>query len=92
MVLAVTGLAILAGADWPGWRGPRGDGVADDGPYPLRWGPTENVKWKVEIPGRGHSSPVVWGDRIFLTTCIVPERKRVLLCRSNVGCAPLSFD
>jgi outer membrane protein assembly factor BamB len=80
LVLAAVAGALACGADWPGWRGPRGDGVAADGPYPLRWGPSENIKWKVEVPGRGRSSPVVWGDRVFLTTCREDQRQRVLLC------------
>jgi outer membrane protein assembly factor BamB len=54
---------------WPYWRGPAGDGVAV-GSAPLNWSDTENVRWKTDIPGRGSSSPVVWGDRIFLTTAI----------------------
>ncbi len=54
---------------WPQWRGPANDGMAL-GDAPLRWSATENVKWKANIPGRGHSSPVIWGDRIFLTTAV----------------------
>jgi outer membrane protein assembly factor BamB len=74
-------LPALAGAgEWPGWRGPRGDGTSDETHVPLRWGPTENIAWKVPIPGRGYSSPIVWGDRVYLTTCIEKERQRVLLC------------
>jgi len=72
-------LAARAG-DWPGWRGPRGDGTSDETNVPLRWSKAENIAWKVPIPGTGHSSPVVWGDRIFLTTCLEKERQRVLLC------------
>jgi outer membrane protein assembly factor BamB len=46
----------------------------------VRWSKTSNVAWKVSIPGHGYSSPIVWGDRLFLTTCLEKERKRVLLC------------
>jgi outer membrane protein assembly factor BamB len=73
------GSLSLAG-DWPQWRGPRGDGVSDDRHVPVRWSQTENISWKVAIPGKGHSSPIVWGDRIFITTCLEQEQKRVLLC------------
>ncbi len=52
---------------WPVWRGPSGQGLAT-GPYPDSWSATENVAWKKPVPGRGNSSPIVWGDRIFLTT------------------------
>ena len=55
--------------NWPQWRGPGGLGIAE-GDYPDTWSATENIVWKTEIAGRGHSSPVVWGDRIFLTTSI----------------------
>ena len=54
---------------WAQWRGPNWDGMAR-GDAPLHWSDTEHVKWKAEIPGRGHSSPVVWGDKIFLTTAV----------------------
>jgi outer membrane protein assembly factor BamB len=56
-------------SDWPYWRGPAADGMAV-GDAPLHWSDTENVKWKTDIPGRGSSSPVIWGDRIFVTTAI----------------------
>ena len=66
--------------EWPGWRGPKGDGHSDETNIPTTWSATENVHWKVPIPGKGHSSPVIWGDRIFLTTALEKERQRVLLC------------
>lgn len=59
---------------WPHWRGPGHDGVAR-ARVPLTWSETENVRWKVEVPGRGHSTPVVWGDRIFLTTAVPTGKK-----------------
>ena len=55
--------------DWPQWRGPLNTGMAI-GDAPLTWSDTQNVRWKVAIPGRGHSTPVVAGDRLFLTTAI----------------------
>ena len=66
--------------DWPQWRGPRGDGTSTEINVPTRWGPAENVKWKVKIPGKGHGSPSIVGDRVYLNTAIEPERKRVLMC------------
>ncbi len=54
---------------WPYWRGPEANGMAV-GDAPLHWSDTQNVKWKTDIPGRGSSSPVIWGDKIFLTTAI----------------------
>jgi outer membrane protein assembly factor BamB len=58
-----------AEANWPRWRGPNGAGVGE-GTYPDRWSPTEHMAWKTPIPGKGHSSPVIWDDRIFVTTAI----------------------
>jgi outer membrane protein assembly factor BamB len=66
--------------EWPQWRGPRGDGTSDDSKIPIRWNEKENIAWKVAIPGKGHSSPVVWRDRVFVTTCLEKEQKRVLVC------------
>lgn len=56
-------------AVWTKYRGPKDDGVAV-GDAPTEWSDTKNVAWKIEIPGRGHSSPVLWGDRIFVTTAV----------------------
>lgn len=76
-----------ADGDWPRWRGPDNDGMAR-GDAPLHWSDTEHIKWKAEIPGRGHSSPVVWGDKVFVTTAVPtgsastglqPEQKLVLM-------------
>jgi outer membrane protein assembly factor BamB len=55
---------------WPQWRGPAASGSAHHGNPPARWSEAENVAWKVELPGRGLSTPIVWGDRVFLTTAI----------------------
>jgi outer membrane protein assembly factor BamB len=88
MVLLVSVSAVHAG-DWPGWRGPHGDGTSDAKGVPIKWNTTENIAWKTPIPGKGHSSPIVWGDRIFLTTCLEadadPKRpedpaRRMLMC------------
>jgi outer membrane protein assembly factor BamB len=65
--------ASLAGW-WPHWRGVQQTGVAS-GDAPTQWSDSSNVAWKVEIPGRGHSTPVIWGDRIFLTTAVPTGRK-----------------
>ena len=56
-------------AHWPQWRGPFFNGMAR-GDAPTTWSDTSNIQWKVDIPGRGHSTPVIWGDRLFLTTAI----------------------
>ncbi len=70
--LLVLLIALAAGAaDWPGWRGATGEGVAAAGErVPLRWSATENVKWKTPLPGVGHSSPIVYGRRVFVTSAV----------------------
>lgn len=55
---------------WPQWRGPHATGVAPAATPPLRWSETSNIRWKIEIPGRASSSPVVWDDRIFVQTAV----------------------
>jgi outer membrane protein assembly factor BamB len=64
---AVISVASLARADWPNWRGPNGNGSIADGSYPTSWS-AESVSWKFPLPGKGSSTPIVFGDRIFLTT------------------------
>ncbi len=56
--------------NWPQWRGPNSNGADEDADLPLTWSETENILWKVEIPGQGSASPIVWGDRIFVQTAI----------------------
>ena len=61
--------AMLARAEnWPQFRGPTRQGVSSETGLPLEWSATSNVAWKTEIPGESWSSPIVWGDRVFLTT------------------------
>jgi outer membrane protein assembly factor BamB len=82
---AALSVTASASAQWPQWRGPGGLGISDEMNLPIEWsvaspdGPAKNILWTTEIPGRGHSSPIVWGNRIFLTTSIkgeqVPGRK-----------------
>src|SRR4051812_21521248 len=53
--------------DWPCFRGPGGSGGSDDAAVPTRWGEAENLQWKAALPGPGSSSPIVHGDRVFVT-------------------------
>jgi hypothetical protein len=55
---------------WPQWRGPQATGISRTANPPTEWGESKNVRWKVEIPGRGSASPVIWGDRVFVLTAI----------------------
>ncbi len=66
---AVLSLSEPADADnWPSWRGPNGNGLSSEKNLPVDWSPTKNVAWKVELPGPAGASPVVWGDKVFLTS------------------------
>ena len=81
--LAVTSPGASAAGDtnWPQWRGPDGSGISTERNLPEEWGETKNVRWKTPLPGKGHSSPVVWGKRVFVTTAVegaaVPGAKAV---------------
>src|SRR4051812_43990877 len=66
---------------WHQWRGPSGQGVVEGAAYPDSWSQTENIRWKVQVPGAGNSSPIVWKDRIFLTTAYGPTKRTVLCFR-----------
>lgn len=70
---AVPAAARGAGENWPQWRGPGGQGVSTEQQLPTEWGPEKNIVWKTLLPGSGHSSPIVWGDRIFLTSAFEGE-------------------
>jgi outer membrane protein assembly factor BamB len=87
MKRVLCGLAVVLfgtgafGGDWPQFRGPGGRGVSDETDLPVRWSATENIAWKVDLPGRGLSSPVVAGDQVYLTACTGPKQERLhVLC------------
>ena len=62
------GLQTLSALAWPQWRGPLGTGAAPSSNPPATWSETENIRWKVPIPGQGHASPIAWGDRVVVLT------------------------
>lgn len=68
------------GANWPAWRGPDGDGRCEETNLPIHWDRKQNVRWQVALPERGNSTPIVWGDRLFLTQAIESEGRRMLMC------------
>lgn len=75
------GRVSAAKGDWPWWRGPSGDGIADsDQAAPVQWSETENIGWKAAVPGRGHSSPTIVGNRVLLTTADEKEESQSVLC------------
>jgi outer membrane protein assembly factor BamB len=71
---------LVRGENWPAWRGPRLDGTSSDRALPVYWSDTSNVVWKVELPGTGHASPIVWEDRLFTVSALPQAESRVLLC------------
>jgi outer membrane protein assembly factor BamB len=79
----------VAARYWPRWRGPSGQGRVPDGPYPNRWAPTENIVWRVPVAGRGNSSPIVWDDRIFLTTAYDGGQRLSMLAYRRTDGKPL---
>ncbi len=70
---AFTGDASVKGSNWSQWRGSNSSGVSDEGSLPGEWSENKNLRWKTPISGRGHSSPIVWGNRIFLTSDLEGE-------------------
>src|SRR5262245_29007661 len=80
LICLVPTVSPCRAADWPRWRGPNCNGVSSESPLPSRCSKTENVRWKVKIPGEGFSSPIVWGERVFLTAAIDHGEKRLLHC------------
>lgn len=67
---SATALAADPQGHWPQWRGPSGTGVAPTGSPPTHWSEQQNVRWKVALTGKGHSTPIIWGDRVFITTAV----------------------
>jgi outer membrane protein assembly factor BamB len=92
-LISITAVNVHA-EDWPSWRGPRLDGSSLEKNLPTKWSVVkdkkagkellENIAWRTPIEGTGHSSPIVHGDSVFLTTCLLKEHKRVLLCLNRV--------
>ncbi len=72
--------AVAGEARWPGFRGPTGQGTSDETGLPLKWSSTENVAWKTPVPGEGWSSPIIWDDRVFLTTATDKGASCHVLC------------
>lgn len=72
-------IAPAADANWPRWRGPQQDGHTTDSALPVKWS-SENVVWKTPLPGSGQSTPMIWGNRIFLTAALNKGAERIVFC------------
>lgn len=80
-ILSFVGAVWASANDWPSWRGPHGDGKLPEAEaYPTHWTATEGIAWRVDLPDRGNSSPVVVGDRVFVTQAEDEGRRRSLIC------------
>ncbi|WP_442508004.1 PQQ-binding-like beta-propeller repeat protein [Novipirellula sp. SH528] len=78
-VTAIVGVSSSAkdlDSGWPQWRGPEASGVAPTGNPPTRWSETENIRWKIEVPGVGSSTPIVLGDRVYVATAVKTDRMK----------------
>jgi outer membrane protein assembly factor BamB len=85
IVILLFTVNFASAENWPCWRGPRGDGTCIEQDVPVNWDPAGAI-WKTELPGKGHASPIVWGDRVFTVTGMTATKERVLLCLdSNTG-------
>jgi outer membrane protein assembly factor BamB len=78
-VLIIAARAPAGDADWPRFRGPNGQGISEATTVPAKW-TADDYNWKVKLPGTGHSSPILWGDRIFLTCTDAETAKRIIVC------------
>ena len=78
----------LSPSDWNAWRGRNQDGRAEEGEVPLKWSETENVQWRSEISGRGHGSPIVIGDAVFLATADDEAQTQSVICIDRGTGAP----
>jgi outer membrane protein assembly factor BamB len=73
-------VSLIQAQYWPFWRGPNGDGTSSETNLPVRWDSVTNVVWKTSVPGKGYSSPVIWKDKLFITTALQETQEKVLLC------------
>lgn len=80
LTLIATCVDSTNGEDWPGWRGPRGDGISLETSAPLSWSATENIGWRTRLPGNGLSSPIVLGSRVFVTAGNSSDETRRVIC------------
>jgi outer membrane protein assembly factor BamB len=74
---------VTQAQNWPNWRGPNGDGTSTETNLPTKWDSITNVIWKCRVPGTGHSSPVIWEDKLFTLTALTETQEKVLLCYNS---------
>lgn len=80
VILLIGNFYLIQGQNWPGWRGPDGDGTSSETNLPTEWDSITNVLWKSRVPGTGHSSPVIWDNKLFITSALPESGEKILLC------------
>jgi outer membrane protein assembly factor BamB len=80
LLLIINPMSVTQAQNWPGWRGPIGDGTSIETNLPIYWDSVTNVLWKTRVPGIGYASPIVWGDKLFTVTALTETQEKVLLC------------
>jgi len=80
ILLIIITVSVARAQNWPCWRGPNGDGTSMEIDLPTHWDSITNVVWKITVPGKGYSSPVIWKDKLFITTALAETNEKVLLC------------
>ncbi|HTE20818.1 MAG TPA: PQQ-binding-like beta-propeller repeat protein [Armatimonadota bacterium] len=79
-LLALSLFTAAGAANWPNWRGPSFNGAADEKDLPVRFSPTENVRWSVELPGPSAGTPIVWGDHVFVSSTDPKAEQLLAIC------------
>ena len=80
VIALIFAIQTVRAEDWPAWRGALGDGTVNEPDAPIGWKLPENLVWKKSLPGKGHASPIILGDRIYLVTAMEEEQTRDLIC------------
>lgn len=85
LISLIVSVTLSQAENWPTWRGPQQNGISQEKGLPVHWSPTENIAWKLPLPGVAPSTPIVWEDQIFLTTTLRNSEQTVLLCVNTTG-------
>ena len=80
LLVALTLTVPVQAGNWPQFRGPNFNGSANEESLPSNWSTTENVAWKVDLPGPSAATPVIWGDRVFVSTTNTEQEKLQAIC------------
>jgi hypothetical protein len=78
--LLINMAVVVPAENWPAWRGIHGDGLSGELKLPLHWSSNQNVRWRVPLPDSGNSTPVVWGEHVFITQAVLKDNRRTLMC------------